>query len=150
MKIFPLVFILLMILCQCSPGEAGNSEASLLENVMEKHSNGKPKSIHYLDAKTFKIAKQALYYESGTLQTEGSFADGKRHGEWKAYYENGNTWSLNSYENGVLQGDYKTWFESGKPRIEGHYSGGKPSGIWKYFNEEGQVVREDNRDKPGQ
>lgn len=146
MKIHTLIFILLISLCQCSPSDAVNSETALLENIVEKYANGQAKSIHYLDAKTSDILKQALYYENGSLQTEGSFKDGKRHGEWKAYYENGNTWSLNSYENGVLQGNYKTWYETGEPRIEGHYKSGKPSGIWKYYNDEGQVVREDDRD----
>lgn len=42
------------------------------------------------------------YYESGALETESTYVNGKKHGVDKCYSESGNLWRTTEYKNGLI------------------------------------------------
>jgi antitoxin component YwqK of YwqJK toxin-antitoxin module len=53
--------------------------------------------------------KATYYFESGKVQQEGFFKDGKLEGTWIAYDANGNKKSIGEYSNGQKTGKWFFW-----------------------------------------
>ena len=43
------------------------------------------------------------YYDTGQLDTKGSFRDGKKEGPWVSYYKDSQLWVKKTYKDGKLQ-----------------------------------------------
>jgi antitoxin component YwqK of YwqJK toxin-antitoxin module len=55
------------------------------------------------------IVKATYYYENGTVKQEGSYKDGKLHGNWTAYNEDGTKQSMGEYADGKKTGKWFFW-----------------------------------------
>jgi antitoxin component YwqK of YwqJK toxin-antitoxin module len=92
---------------------------------------GKSKSIHkerFIEEE-FKVgvkSVQVAYKESkGKLykSSEGPFAEGKRHGEWRTWYKDGTLHSVQVYEKGELMGKQTLYDSLGRVSMEKIHSG---------------------------
>ncbi|MEK6647201.1 MAG: toxin-antitoxin system YwqK family antitoxin, partial [Candidatus Firestonebacteria bacterium] len=89
------------------------------------------------------IVKQ--YYESGKLEAEVNFKNGKKEGITKQYYENGKIWAEWNYKDDKLEGILKGYDdESGELRSEINLKDGKREGIIKTYYENGKLEAEGN------
>ncbi len=52
-----------------------------------------------------------VYYESGQVQEEGSYKDGKKDGPFKAYYESGQLQEEGVYKDDNLDGPFKAYYK---------------------------------------
>jgi antitoxin component YwqK of YwqJK toxin-antitoxin module len=52
-------------------------------------------------------------YQSGSLASEGNYADGVEQGPWRDYHENGKLASEGMYERGQEVGEWKYWQADG-------------------------------------
>lgn len=78
----------------------------------------------------------------GTLQSEGDYDNGRKHGLWINYYPNGKISSRGYYENDQLSGMWEYFFENGNRKSSGLYSEGLKDGNWTTWNENGSVKSE--------
>lgn len=84
------------------------------------------------------------YFDSGKLQSETPFTDGKENGIQKWYYENGNLSYETTYTNGKINGIEKVYSTSGKLEYENTYIDSQKNGIQKGYYEDGQLKSETN------
>ncbi len=137
------------------------------------YSNGKLKSEGCYSAKdTLKQGPWHFYYNTGKLNSEGSYYNGKMHGEWKYYsfntatiektelwkdgiqegemrefHSNGKLAKSINYANGVYEGAFVAFYPNGKIKTKGLYKAGMPEGAWENFDEKGNIVVAPEPDK---
>jgi antitoxin component YwqK of YwqJK toxin-antitoxin module len=56
-----------------------------------------------------KLIKGTFYYQDGSISQEGTYKDGKLHGQWVSYDQNGKKTALANYENGKKTGKWFFW-----------------------------------------
>ncbi|MCH4822684.1 nicotinic acid mononucleotide adenyltransferase [Gramella lutea] len=57
------------------------------------------------------LIKGTFYYEDGSVKQEGTYKDGRLHGEWVSYDQNGEKTAIANYENGKKSGKWFFWSE---------------------------------------
>lgn len=57
------------------------------------------------------LVKGTFYYEDGSISQEGTYKDGKLHGNWISFDKNGNKVAMANYENGEKTGKWFFWSE---------------------------------------
>lgn len=130
--------------------------------------NGKIKSegcVSVVNKDTLKQGPWKLYFTTGKINAEGSYFNGKMHGEWKYYHasngalEKTEQWRFGkqegeqreffptgklaksiTYKNGVYEGAFTSFFPSGKIKNKGMYQAGFPGGVWDSFHEDGYLM----------
>jgi antitoxin component YwqK of YwqJK toxin-antitoxin module len=98
-------------------------------------------------AGTKNVGRWRFFAEDATIQSEGEYDNGKRHGEWVNYYPSGKTLSHGKYDNDVLTGKWEYYFENGTLSSTGDFAEGKKIGYWKVTNADGSVKSEITYDK---
>jgi uncharacterized protein len=93
---------------------------------------------------TKNVGHWRYFAEDGTLQSEGDFANGKKHGNWITYYPSGKIASQGSYQNDEQSGTWVYMFEDGKVSSTGEYVAGKKQGSWKSYGASGALKSEVN------
>lgn len=69
------------------------------------------------------IGAIADFDNHGRLILEGSYVDGRKHGDFRAYHPNGRLKWQASYVQGVPQGTFNFYYPDGKPLLEITYTG---------------------------
>ncbi|MBT8319069.1 MAG: nicotinic acid mononucleotide adenyltransferase [Gramella sp.] len=57
------------------------------------------------------LIKGTFYYEDGSIRQEGTYKDGKLHGEWVSYNQNGEKTAIAQYDKGKKDGKWFFWSE---------------------------------------
>ena len=57
------------------------------------------------------LIKGTFYYEDGSVRQEGTYKNGKLHGEWVSYDQNGEKTAIANYKNGEKSGKWFFWSE---------------------------------------
>jgi len=86
-----------------------------------------------------KHGKAISYFENGKLRKITNYKDGKAHGDHIEYYENGILESKSIFENGIANGDMVEYYENGKVKQEGFFKDGKQTGDYITYYIEGSV-----------
>lgn len=93
------------------------------------------------------------YYESGILELETSYKDGKINGFEKHYYDSGELKAELRYENGEMSSDWKKFYKSGRVKAETISKNGGTDGIMKEYYESGhlkaEIIIKDNKAASG-
>jgi antitoxin component YwqK of YwqJK toxin-antitoxin module len=55
------------------------------------------------------MISQSDYYEDGSVKQEGTYKDGKLHGEWISYEQNGKKNAIAQYKEGDKTGKWFFW-----------------------------------------
>ncbi|MCP9199502.1 nicotinic acid mononucleotide adenyltransferase [Gramella sp. GC03-9] len=55
------------------------------------------------------LIKGTFYYEDGSIRQEGTYKDGKLHGEWVSYDQNGEKTAIATYHQGEKDGKWFFW-----------------------------------------
>lgn len=55
------------------------------------------------------IIKGRFYYEDGSVRQEGTYKNGKLHGEWISYNTSGEKTAIAEYKNGAKDGKWFFW-----------------------------------------
>lgn len=55
------------------------------------------------------LIKGTFYYEDGSVRQEGTYKDGKLHGEWISYDQNGEKSAIARYNEGRKDGKWFFW-----------------------------------------
>ena len=74
------------------------------------------------------------YYESGALEIEENYKDGKKEGIAKEYYENGKLKTESNWKNGKENGIHKEYYENGALESEQNYIDGKADGVIELYS----------------
>ena len=90
------------------------------------------------------VVKDYDFYESGVLQSEIDFKEGKPNGIGKFYYESGALQAEANYKDGKENGLQKQYYESGVLKVEGNFVDDEPNGIAKFYYENGKLKVETN------
>ena len=83
--------------------------------------------------------QQLFYYESGQLEDESHYVNGKLNGLSKVYYKNGKIKEEGNFKNNKLIGAWKSYFENGQLKEEGLWEGGKEFGLYNNY-EDGKKI----------
>ena len=82
------------------------------------------------------------YFDNGQKKYEGTFKEGKDHGEATRWYESGQIKSQTNMIEGKLHGTITEWYENGQKRWEGQYQNGKLHGTQLKWHDNGQQSQE--------
>ena len=74
--------------------------------AMSQNNNPKPVFEEQGD-----LIKGTFYYEDGSVRQEGTYKEGRLHGEWVSYDQNGKKTAIAFYENGKKDGKWFFWSE---------------------------------------
>ena len=122
-------------------------DGQTLEVVTRKWENGniKVESQYFKDieGKMVQHGYYKEYYESGKVEWEVNYLDGKLEGKSVEYYESGKVKREGNLVDGKLEGKWVSYYESGKVFIEGNIVDGKREGKWVGYDESGEVFDED-------
>ncbi len=55
------------------------------------------------------LIKGTFYYEDGSVRQEGTYKDGKLHGQWISYNQNGEKTAIAHYNQGEKEGKWFFW-----------------------------------------
>ncbi|CAL68033.1 toxin-antitoxin system YwqK family antitoxin [Christiangramia forsetii] len=58
------------------------------------------------------LIKGTFYYEDGSIRQEGTYKDGRLHGEWVSYNQDGKKTAIANYKNGKKDGKWFFWSET--------------------------------------
>lgn len=87
-------------------------------------------------------AVETFYDPLGTIEVQGAFMDGRRHGRWFGTWEDGAAALESTWLDGKLEGDAGQFWPDGSPRITSRYSGGLLHGPYRMHHENGQLAVE--------
>lgn len=108
-------------------------------------------NVNYNDGKV--LGQSIFYYDNDEQQkkAEITFNDEEQiHGEYFEYYENGSKKVIIEFEEGKANGDAQFYYDSGNIKIEGKYKEGSKGGKWKYFSEDGNELTKEKWKKGNQ
>ena len=91
----------------------------------------KPKKVVYIFAGR-KHGMQTSYFESGQIEWELPFRNGKEDGVERGFYESGKKRALNHYKKGLLNGESVEWNKDGTVSNNRNYKDGKLHGAVMY------------------
>ena len=78
------------------------------------------------------LVKGTFYFENGQIQQQGTYKDGKLHGEWISYDHNGDKVAKGYYENGIKTGKWFFWNEEKLSEVD--YSNNKITEVNTWIN----------------
>lgn len=81
--------------------------------------------------------KSLEYYESGELNREFTYVNGKINGIWREYYKSGKIKRARTYITGKKEGEDIRFYESGNTEIKMNYINGQVQGDWIMYYENG-------------
>ena len=85
------------------------------------------------------IEEKKEHWSNGQLESQETYVNGKKHGEWKLWRTNGQLESQETYVNGKEHGEWKRWYENGQPHVQSTYVNGELHGELKVWHENGQL-----------
>jgi antitoxin component YwqK of YwqJK toxin-antitoxin module len=104
-----------------------------------------------------RTGKWKLYHDSGVLQQESSYVDGKLEGEFKEWHSNGKLSTEGKYSNGFQNGLWTYYFDDGNLKGKGNFNMGNGTnlgstgipkdgrnGKWEMFHSNGKISKEQN------
>ena len=138
-----------------------NYKNNLLDGVKKEfYPNNKPRRIAEYSI-GLQNGSQKTYSNSGKLELDISFKNGKKHGAWHYYFDSGLEAKLESWSEGLMNGEFKELDEKGliltqefykkNIPIEKHiqnYPDGKPKHI-TIFDKKGNIIEETSFDESG-
>ena len=112
-----LIFILLLFSCS----------DNIIEVIVEKHSNGIYKVVHYYNNKgqIQQLFQILTYYNDGHIEYEKNYKENKLEGKLYYYYDNGQINYEENYIAGVREGKWISYTRDGKIQWEDNYMSGK-------------------------
>jgi antitoxin component YwqK of YwqJK toxin-antitoxin module len=81
-----------------------------------------------------------VFYSSGELWEEGTYADGEREGLWTTWYRNGVIAKEGDFLNGEYNGLWIENFPNGQTRSETNYLNREKDGLQTIYDENANVV----------
>ncbi|WP_298504965.1 hypothetical protein [uncultured Maribacter sp.] len=139
MKKRNLYFLFLLVLfVQCvQPTKEQSLEKS---NPYLKLENG----ILYFQEKAY-YGSILSHYKEGTLASQITYVEGRKHGEEKKWHSNGVLAEKRFYTDGVKTGIHKGWWDNKTPQFEYHFnSQGQYNGFHKEWYASGQIYKDFN------
>lgn len=131
-KITTILILLLLISCS----------GKTVEDIQEVYPDGSPKLVKYYqeNGSIRDLIREIQYYPNHKKYYEGEYKDNKKDGKWTVWYQSGSIWSEGSYSKGLDDGKRTGYYENGKKHFEGEYDAGKLVGVWKFWNESGEKL----------
>ncbi|MDT0648576.1 toxin-antitoxin system YwqK family antitoxin [Autumnicola edwardsiae] len=83
------------------------------------------------------LIKGTFYYEDGNIRQEGTYKDGKLHGEWVSYNKEGEKTAIGQYETGQKAGKWFFWTDDNLTEVD--YEDSKIASVNSWKNESGLV-----------
>ena len=85
---------------------------------------------------------KSYYEKSGSLKSEITVKDNKKHGPAKKFYPTGELHTLVYYDNGIKEGETIWYYKNGQPYRVTPYENGKMHGIRKKYYKNGKIQAE--------
>ena len=105
----------------------------------EYYENGSLKSVAQYNKLDSIDGYLKLYYQSGNLESEQNFVNGKANGTFKWYYKDGKLSAQVNYIKGKEEGVYKSFYPSGDLYKRTDYKNGIIEGIYKEYYKGGRL-----------
>lgn len=86
------------------------------------------------------LVKAIFYYEDGAIRQEGTYKNGKLHGEWISYDQNGKKSALAQYREGKKEGQWFFWADDVLMEVD--YDNNRIASVQKYQSTNPVVSRD--------
>ena len=96
-----------------------------------------------------KQGKWKLFYDDGTLKSDGFYKDDKKNGVFKEYDRNGSLIEISKFEDDIIDIEAEesvildirsTYYEDGNVKTIGTYKEGKKEGTHRVYDKEGNII----------
>lgn len=81
------------------------------------------------------------FFSNGLLRCMGTWLDNQRDGLWTYYHPTGQKQTEATFKNGLRDGQYTVYYENGIPLYIGHYNMDTPCGTWEYYDPDGELIK---------
>ena len=124
-----------------------------LEGIVDK---GQKAGIWKMYFESGKIKKQTTYahniedgeetfwFENGNIEKKGAYTEGKLTGKYTWYYENGQKKQEGFFTAGSEDSTWSEWYETGKPKMIGHLTNLERNGDWTFWDAQGNITDKKN------
>src|SRR5690606_25092767 len=85
------------------------------------------------------FGKHVEYYHSGKVYGTGPKSGTANAGHWRYFDEDGSLQAEGDFMKGRKHGKWSTYYHSGKLSSEGAYENDEPVGPWTYYFENGSI-----------
>ena len=135
MKKLVILFTLILFIISC--GE------KVREDITERYNDGQKKVLvkYKGEGSNEEIVNRTFYYESGKIEKENNYKNGKLDGIEYLYDENGQISLERKYKDGEKWDGRWTIYDD-MYKLEGNYKEGKRDGLWNSWYMNGKKFRE--------
>jgi antitoxin component YwqK of YwqJK toxin-antitoxin module len=98
---------------------------ALEKTIVNKHPNGQPKVVIYIDKVTGDMMKEEVFFSNGKLEWTGTYKNSLENGLWIFYWDNGKVKTEETYVNGKEHGTSTQYDRDGKKLKESYWKHGK-------------------------
>ncbi len=82
------------------------------------------------------------YFEDGSLRSETTYVEGKKHGYYKEWYDNGRVKLVKNFNYGVADGAFVLYRKNGKTlEQKGYFLNNQPFGSWSFYDRKGNLYK---------
>jgi antitoxin component YwqK of YwqJK toxin-antitoxin module len=103
---------------------------------------GLPSVIQILDTLEHNVVLAGLidFYPNHCIKSAGPVKGNKKYGRWTVWYDDGTLWSEGEFKYDVSDGLRTVYYPDGRKYYEGRYLLGEKMGQWTFWNERGDVI----------
>ncbi|PKP54246.1 MAG: hypothetical protein CVT92_00390 [Bacteroidetes bacterium HGW-Bacteroidetes-1] len=83
------------------------------------------------------------YPKSNQVAETIEYLNGQKYGVWRVFFEDGTLQSEGNYQEGQFFGKYTEYYPNGLIKSQGNYENGYKNGVWQTFDDEGNLLSED-------
>jgi hypothetical protein len=116
----------------------------------ENHPSGELRAQYEVrvepDGSEVRHGSSTSWYPDGQVESEGSYRNGLREGDWLFRWPNGRRKETGGYSAGRRDGPWRHYHESGPLRAEGSYRDGVRDGEWTFWTPDREVDAERSGD----
>jgi antitoxin component YwqK of YwqJK toxin-antitoxin module len=127
---------------QIKDGKYFNSDGTLYSGVYTKHFPGGKTEATCTIVAGNPNGEAIFYFEDGTIQETGFYANGVKTGTWTQYNAQSKKVGEAFYKDGKKDGVWTIWDDNGVMRYHMVYSAGKKIDVWKMWDENANLVSE--------
>jgi antitoxin component YwqK of YwqJK toxin-antitoxin module len=88
--------------------------------------------------------EETFWFENGNVEKKGTYSEGKLNGKYAWYYDNGQKKQEGFFSAGSEDSTWSEWYETGKQKMIGHLTNLERNGDWTYWDEQGNVTVKKN------
>ncbi len=95
-------------------------------------------------------AEEIHWHHNGKSESQGTWRNGKKHGEWKTWFATGQPAGVFNFQNGIPDGEFREWHPNGQRKLRAEFESGVPREPVQRWDENGTLISPNASESLGQ